>query len=62
MNDSWNDGINLGIGDADHPENTIDNLWNDGKSKDIPIATAGNYTVTLKIGSSVYSCSFTKNP
>ena len=62
MNDSWNDGINLGIGDADHPENTIDNLWNNGSSKDIPIATAGNYTVKLKIGTSTYSCSFTKNP
>lgn len=62
MNDSWTDGINLGLGDADHPENTIDNLWNDGGSKDIPITVAGNYTVTLKIGSSTYSCSFTKNP
>lgn len=61
MNDSWNDGINLGIGDASHPENTLSNLWNDGGSKDIPISEAGNYTIKLNIGASVYSCTITKN-
>ncbi len=61
MNDDWNSGINLGIGDADHPEYTISNLWNDGGSKDIPIDEAGNYTVKLFIGTSTYSCTFTKN-
>lgn len=62
MNNSWNDGINLGIGDNDHPEYTVDNLWNDSKSKNIAIAVAGSYTVKLKIGSSTYSCTITKNP
>ncbi|MDX9773326.1 MAG: SusE domain-containing protein [Bacteroidales bacterium] len=61
INDSWEDGINLGIGDTDHPEYTISNLWNNGSSKDIPITVAGNYTVRLYIGTSTYSCTFTKN-
>lgn len=61
MNDDWNSGINLGIGDADHPEYTLSNLWNDGGSKDIPIDEAGNYTIKLYIGASTYSCTITKN-
>ncbi len=61
MNNTWEDGINLGLGDVDHPQYTIDNLWNDGGSKNIPIATDGTYTVKLKIGSSTYSCTIKKN-
>lgn len=60
-NDDWNGGINLGIGDASHPEYTTSNLWNNGSSKDIPIDAAGNYTVKLIIGTSTYSCTITKN-
>jgi len=61
-NDDWNNGIiNLGIGDADHPEYTLNNLWNSGSSKDIPIAAAGNYTINLFFKSSGYSCTITKN-
>ena len=61
LNDDWGNGINLGIGDASHSEYTIDNLWNDGSSQNIPIDAAGNYTITLSIGSSTYSCTITKN-
>ncbi|MGD9976651.1 MAG: hypothetical protein AB7S54_01825, partial [Bacteroidales bacterium] len=61
VNDDWNSGINLGIGDADHLEYTINNLWNSGSSQNIPIATAGNYTVKLYIGTSTYKCTFTRN-
>ena len=61
VNDDWSGSINLGIGDADHPEYTINNLWNSGSSQNIPIASAGNYTITLFIGSSTYSCTITKN-
>ncbi len=61
VNDSWEDEINLGIGDADHPQYTISNLWNNGSSKNIPVTEAGNYTVKLYIGTSTYSCTFTKN-
>ena len=61
INDSWEDGINLGIGDASHPEYTVSNLWNNGSSKDIPVTEAGNYTVKLYIKTSTYSCTFTKN-
>jgi len=60
VNDSWSDDINLGLGDDDHPENTLDNLWNSGSSKNIPIDEAGNYTITLSIGST-YSATITKN-
>jgi starch-binding outer membrane protein SusE/F len=60
-NDDWNAGINLGLGDATHPQYTLTNLWNDGGSKNIPIAIAGNYTVKLSIGSTAYSCTITKN-
>lgn len=61
VNDDWSGSINLGIGDADHPEYTLDNLWNNGSSKDIPITAAGNYTVKLVIGASKYSATITKN-
>lgn len=61
INDKWDDGINLGIGDASHPEYTVSNLWNNGSSKDIPVTEAGNYTVKLYIKTSTYSCTFTKN-
>jgi hypothetical protein len=61
LNDGWSNGINLGIGDADHPQYTLDNLWNDGSSQNIPIDEAGNYTITLSIGSSTYSATITKN-
>ncbi len=61
INDSWDDGINLGIGDTDHPDYTTSNLWNNGGSKDIPLAEAGNYTVKLYIGESKYSVTITKN-
>jgi len=61
MNDSWSDGINLGIGDADHPEYTLDNLWNNGSSQNIPISSAGSYSIKLYIGTSTYKCTITKN-
>ncbi len=60
-NDDWNAGINLGLGDATHTEYTLTNLWNNGGSKNIPLAVAGNYTVKLSIGSATYSCTITKN-
>jgi len=58
-NDSW-DTINLGLGDAANPQYTLTNLWNNSSSKDIPIATAGNYTIKVKIGSTNV-CTITKN-
>jgi starch-binding outer membrane protein SusE/F len=61
INDVWDDGINLGIGDDDNPDYTISNLWNNGSSQNIPVTEAGNYTVKLYIGTSTYSCTFTKN-
>jgi hypothetical protein len=61
INDKWDDGINLGIGDSAHPEYTVSNLWNNGSSKNIPVTEAGNYTVRLYIKTSTYSCTFTKN-
>jgi starch-binding outer membrane protein SusE/F len=60
-NNDWGGGINLGIGDATHPEYTLGNLWNNGSSKDIVIATAGNYTIKVSIGTSTYSATITKN-
>jgi len=60
VNDDWSGSINLGLGDADHPEYTLDNLWNNGSSQNIPIDAAGNYTITLSIGST-YSATITKN-
>ena len=57
LNDDWGNGINLGIGDG----YSIDNLWNNGSSSNIPIDAAGNYTIKLSIGSSKYSCTITKN-
>lgn len=61
LNDGWGNGINLGLGDATHTGYSLDNLWNDGGSQNIPIATAGNYTITLSISSSKYSATITKN-
>lgn len=61
LNNGWDNGINLGNGDATHPEYTLSNLWNNGSSKDIPITDAGNYTIKLTIGASAYSCTITKN-
>lgn len=60
VNDDWSGSINLGLGDDDHPEYTLDNLWNNGSSQNIPIDAAGNYTITLSIGSK-YSATITKN-
>lgn len=61
VNDKWDDGLNLGLGDASNPGYSLGNLWNNGGSKNIPIETAGNYTVKLYIGSTAYSCTITKN-
>jgi hypothetical protein len=61
VNDKWDDGINLGLGDDDHPGYSLSNLWNNGGSKDIPIDAAGNYTIKLFIGASTYSCTIKKN-
>jgi len=60
VNDDWSGSINLGLGDADNPQYTMDNLWNSGSSLNIPIDEAGNYTITLSIGST-YSATITKN-
>ncbi len=59
-NDTWG-SINLGLGDATHTQYSLTNLWNDGGSKDIPIADAGNYTILVSIGNGVYSITITKN-
>jgi hypothetical protein len=59
-NDTWG-AINLGLGDATHPQYSLTNLWNDGGSKDIPITEAGNYTIKVFIGSATYSMTITKN-
>jgi starch-binding outer membrane protein SusE/F len=59
-NDAWG-SINLGLGDATHPQYTLTNLWNNGSSQNIPIAAAGNYTVMVSIGSTTYSITITKN-
>jgi hypothetical protein len=61
VNDVWDGGINLGLGDDSNPGYSLSNLWNNGSSKDIPIDAAGNYTIRLYIGSSTYSCTITKN-
>jgi len=61
VNDAWDAGINLGLGDATNPGYSLSNLWNNGSSKDIPIDAAGNYTIRLYIGTSTYSSTFTKN-
>lgn len=60
VNDDWSGSINLGLGDDDNPEYTLDNLWNSGSSQNIPIDAAGNYTITLSIGIT-YSATITKN-
>jgi starch-binding outer membrane protein SusE/F len=59
-NDTWG-AINLGLGDASHPEYTLTNLWNNSSSQNIPIAAAGNYTISVSIGSTVSSMTITKN-
>ena len=59
-NDAWG-AINLGLGDATHPGYSLTNLWNDGGSQNIPIASAGNYTIQVTIGTSIYSMTITKN-
>jgi len=56
INDDWSGSINLGIGDG----YSLSNLWNSGSSQNIPIDEAGNYTITLSIGST-YSATITKN-
>ena len=61
VNDDWSGSINLGLGDDDNPEYTLDNLWNSGSSQNIPIAEAGNYTIKLSIGTTNYSATITKN-
>ena len=62
LNDNWSAtaGFNLGLGDVTHPGYSLTNLWNDGGSQDIPIAEAGNYTLTLSVGTK-YSATITKN-
>jgi hypothetical protein len=59
-NDTWG-SINLGLGDATHTGYSLTNLWNNGSSQNIPIATAGNYTIKVLIGTSTYSMTITKN-
>jgi hypothetical protein len=56
MNDAWDQGINLGIGTG----YSIDNLWNNGSSSNIPV-TAGSYTVRLYINTTPFRCTFTLN-
>jgi hypothetical protein len=57
-NDSWNSGLNLGLGTG----YSLDNLFNDGSSSNIPLPSGpGNYTVRLYIDKTPYKCSFTKN-
>ena len=55
-NDAWDQGINLGIGTG----YSLDNLFNDSTSSNIPV-TAGNYTIRLYISSTPFKCTFTKN-
>lgn len=57
LNGDWNKGINLGLGDG----YSLDKLFNAGTSSNIPITAAGNYTITLSIGSSTYSATIIKN-
>jgi hypothetical protein len=63
LNDNWSasSGFNLGLGDATHPGYSLTNLWNNGGSQDIPIDAAGNYTLTLTVAGSKYSCTIVKN-
>jgi len=56
MNDAWDQGINLGIGTG----YSIDNLWNNSSSSNIPV-TAGNYTVRLYIDNTPLRVTFTLN-
>ena len=53
MNDVWT-GLNIGFGDAADPQyNSLNNLWNNGSSGNIPITVAGTYYVTLTIGTPI---------
>ncbi len=56
MNDAWDQGINLGLGAG----YSLDNLWNNGSSTNIPV-TAGNYTVRLYINTTPFRATFTLN-
>ena len=56
MNDAWDQGINLGIGTG----YSLDNLWNNSSSSNIPV-TAGNYTVRLYINNAPFRATFTLN-
>jgi starch-binding outer membrane protein SusE/F len=57
QNNNWDGGINLGIGTG----YSLDNLWNNSSSANIPIAAAGNYTIKLYIDSAPYHCTIKKN-
>ncbi|HNY08230.1 MAG TPA: SusE domain-containing protein [Bacteroidales bacterium] len=58
----WNGEFNLGIGDASHPEYTIDNLWNSSSSQNIPVpGVPGNFTVKLWANKAPYHCTITQN-
>ena len=56
MNDAWDQGINLGICTG----YSLDNLWNNSSSSNIPV-TAGNYTVRLYINNAPFRATFTLN-
>jgi hypothetical protein len=56
MNDAWDQGLNLGIGAG----YSLDNLWNNGSSSNIPV-TAGNFTVRLFINTTPFRATFTLN-
>jgi len=59
---SWNGDFNLGIGDASHSEYTIDNLWNNSSSQNIPVpGVPGNFTVKLWSNKAPYHCTITQN-
>lgn len=58
----WGGEFNLGIGDASHSEYTIDNLWNNSSSQNIPVpGVPGNFTVKLWVNKVPYHCTITKN-
>ena len=56
MNDAWDQGYNLGIGTG----YSLDNLWNNGSSANIPV-TPGIYTVRLYINTTPFKATFTLN-
>jgi len=58
----WTGEFNLGIGDATHPEYTLDNLWNSSSSQNIPVpGVPGNFTVKLWSNKAPYHCTITQN-